>query len=132
MSLRSFEGDVEAAIASIYVAPTEGLEYRGPKRYLRPKKSRIENQGKAYHLGARRSDGALTQWVTDPLTSQLIGYVFQPDGKGAGYCWRLPWQRNMSKEKFRTAREAVANMMAFDASPQQAERRVKRQDRINA
>lgn len=132
MSLRPFSGDVAAAVASIYVAPTEGLDYKGPKRTMRVKRSATENQGKDYRLEPKRNDDAFTQKVTDPLTHALIGYVFQPDGKGAGYAWRLPWQKHMSKKRYRLAKEAVAAMMEFNKDLTQAKRRVGRQARINS
>lgn len=132
MSLRPFTGDVAAAIASIYVAPVEDTGYKGPKRYIRVKKSKTSDQGKEYRLEPKQSDAALTQKITDPLTRKLIGYVFQPDGKGAGYSWRLPWMKHMSKKRYRYAREAVAAMMAFAIDAGQLERRIRRQDRINA
>lgn len=100
------------------------------KRYIRPKASKSQAEmGKLYHLSEKGWDSALTQKITISKTEEVIGEVFQPDGAGCGYAFRLKWMRHMGKEKtvnkdgkrvsknFRSAQAAMRAALELHNSP---------------
>lgn len=72
------------------------------KRYIRPNKSKSQAEmGHEFYLSEKGWDEALTQKITHSKTGVVIGQVFQPDGKGGGYAFRLNWQHRMGQIKTR-------------------------------
>lgn len=92
------------------------------KRYIRPKKSKSQaEQGAEFYLSEKGWDGALTQKITHSKSGQVIGQVFQPDGAGAGYAFRLNWMHRMRLDKgkvnFRSGQAAMRAALDLHFSP---------------
>lgn len=53
-----------------------------------------------------KGDSARTRRIFLKDGRKLVGYIFLPDGKGAGYKFRLPNRTHASSKRYRTIKEA--------------------------